>query len=148
MTPASQHPSRDELLAMAYVDDQLDPQAKAEFEARLSQEEPLRKEVTSLRRLDLIARTAAPPEHIDIAWKEVDESPSQSSLIGLGWIATVLGAIGLAAIGIQLITQARIPLWERASIICLVSGLTVLFLAIARRRWRTRHMDPYTSVKR
>jgi hypothetical protein len=148
MTPAAQHPSRDELLAMAYVDDQLDPEAKAEFEGRLSREEALREEVTALRRLDLIARTAAPPENIDIAWKEVDESPSQTSLIGLGWVATVLGAIGMAAIGIQLITQARIPLWERASIVFLVSGLTVLFLAIARRRWRTRHMDPYTSVKR
>ncbi|MFT4711477.1 MAG: hypothetical protein ACJAZ8_000897 [Planctomycetota bacterium] len=148
MTPAAQHPSRDELLAMAYVDDQLDPAAKAEFEGRLSREEALREEVTALRRLDLIARTAAPPENIDIAWKEVDESPSQTSLIGLGWVATVLGAIGMAAIGIQLITQARIPLWERASIVFLVSGLTVLFLAIARRRWRTRHMDPYTSVKR
>jgi hypothetical protein len=148
MTPAAQHPSRDELLAMAYVDDQLDPAAKAEFEGGLSREEALREEVTALRRLDLIARTAAPPENIDIAWKEVDESPSQTSLIGLGWVATVLGAIGMAAIGIQLITQARIPLWERASIVFLVSGLTVLFLAIARRRWRTRHMDPYTSVKR
>ena len=67
MTPAAQHPSRDELLAMAYVDDQLDPAAKAEFEGRLSREEALREEVTSLRRLDLIARTAAPPENIDIA---------------------------------------------------------------------------------
>lgn len=148
MTPAAQHPSRDELLAMAYVDDQLDPAARAEFEGRLGQEEALRKEVTSLRRLDLIARTAAPPENIDIAWKEVDESPSQTSIIGLGWIATILGSVGVAAIAIQLVTQARLPLWERVSIICLVSGLTLIFLAIARRRWRTRHLDPYTSVKR
>ena len=133
---------------MAYVDDQLDPEAKQEFERRLSQEEPLRREVTALQRLDLIARTAAPPEHIDIAWKEVDEDPAQSSFISLGWIATIVGAFGVAATCIQLVTQARIPLWERASIICLVSGLTVLFLTIARRRWRTRHADPYTSVKR
>ena len=148
MTPASNHPSRDELLAMAYVDDQLDPEGRADFERRLSREEPLRKEVTALQRLDLIARTAAPPENIEIAWKEVDESPSQTSLLSIGWIATVLGALGIAAICTQIIYQARLPLWERASIICLIGGLTILFLAVARRRWRTRHLDPYTSVKR
>jgi anti-sigma factor RsiW len=142
------HPSRDELLAMAYVDDQLDHDARREFELRLSKEEHLAAEVVALRRLDLIARTAAPPEPIDFAWKRVDESPSQVGAVGAGWIATCLGSLGLAGIAIQLILQAQIPLWERASIALFVGGLTLLFLSVAWRRWKVRNMDPYTSVKR
>ena len=38
MSAADRHPSRDELLAMAYVDDELDPAERARFEARLADE--------------------------------------------------------------------------------------------------------------
>jgi hypothetical protein len=105
-------------------------------------------EVTALRRLDLIARTAAPPEPIDFAWKRIDESPSQKGLVSIGWVATVIGSIGLAAILIQLIIQAQLPLWERVSAALLIGGLTLVFLSIARRRWLSYSSDPYTSIKR
>ena len=144
----SAHPSRDELLSMAYVDDQLDPQARNEFEKRLSHEQDLAAEVTALRRLEMIARTAAPPEAIDFAWKRIDERPTQKGINGIGWVATIVGFIGIAAIIIQLIAHAHLPLWERASVGLCIGGLTLIFISIARRRWRSRHSDPYTSVKR
>ncbi len=144
----SDHPSRDELLCMAYVDDELDAEARAAFEARLPAEPELAREVTSLRRLELFARTAAPPEPIDLEWQRLEAEPLQRSLVTFGWVATVAGALGLCAILIFALWSARIELWEKTCVSILITGLTLVFLAIARRRWRSRPYDPYTAVQR
>ncbi len=142
------HPSRDELLCMAYVDDELDAEARATFETRLASEPELAREVTSLRRLELFARTAAPPEPIELEWLRLEAEPLQRSLVTIGWVATVAGALGLCAVLLFALWSARIELWEKSCLSVLIAGLTIIFLTIVRRRWRSRPYDPYTAVQR
>ena len=142
------HPTRDELLCMAYVDDQLDAGARADFERRLADEPALAREVAALQRLELFARTAAPPEPVELAWRRLEAEPLQRTAVTLGWVATVAGALGLGAILVVLLWTARIPTWERVVLSLLVGGLTLVFLTVARRRWRSRPFDPYTAVRR
>ncbi|MDF1798027.1 MAG: hypothetical protein P1V81_02535 [Planctomycetota bacterium] len=142
------HPTRDELLCMAFVDDQLDDESRREFALRLAAEPELAREVTALQRLDLMARTAAPPEPIELAWQRIEAEPLQSAGVTLGWVATVAGAIGLLAIALVGFWDARIDLWQKLVVSLFLGGLTLVFLTVARRRWRSRPFDPYTAVKR
>lgn len=141
-------PTRDELLAMAFVDDQLEPEARAAFELRLAKELPLAQEVAALRRLDLFARSAARPEPIDLAWRAIDSAPAQRAVIGLGWVLAFAGSLGLFAIVLFELLHAHLPLWQKTSLLAVFSGLTLVFLAILKRRIQSRPFDPYTSVER
>jgi len=142
------HPTRDELLCMAYVDDQLDAEARSEFAQRLAVEPELAREVTSLKRLELMARTAAPPEPIELEWQRIEAEPLQSASVTLGWVATVAGAIGLLVMCVVGIWNAHMDSWEKVVLSLFLGGLTLVFLTVARRRWRSRPFDPYTAVKR
>ena len=142
------HPTRDELLCMAYVDDQLDAEARREFESRLALEPELAREVTGLRRLELFARTSAPPEPAELEWRRLESEPLQRSVVALGWVATVAGALGLCVALLMALWSAGMEPWQKLALSMLIGGLTLVFLAVARRRWRSRPYDPYTAVQR
>ena len=142
------HPTRDELLCMAYVDDELDVEARREFETRLAVEPDLAREVTGLRRLELFARTAAPPEPAELEWRRLEAEPLQRSIVTLGWVATVVGALGLCGVLVAVVWSARMEPWQKLALSLFLGGLTLIFLAVARRRWRSRPFDPYTAVQR
>lgn len=141
-------PTRDELLAMAFVDDQLAPEDRVVFEKRLGEELPLAREVAALRRLDLFAKSAARTEPVDLAWQEIDSAPSQRTVLGLGWILIFAGALGLLGIVLFGILDSEIPAWQKVSLLAVFGGLGLVFLAILKRRIQSRPFDPYTAVKR
>ena len=68
----SAEPTRDELLAMAFFDGELAPEARAEFEARLADDADLRRQVAELKELDVLARNAAPREPMDHEWAALE----------------------------------------------------------------------------
>lgn len=142
------HPSRDELLAMAFVDDQLDHEARAAFSQRMKDEPELAREVAALKRLDLFARHAAPPEPIDLAWETIDRSPSQRAALGLGWLLLFAGLLGILAVLVLDLVHSGLPWWQKASLAGVFGGLFLVFVAILRRRVQSRALDPYTAVKR
>lgn len=145
----SEHaPTRDQLLAMAYADGELADGARAEFEARLAQEPALRREVSALRDLEMLARQAAPREPADHEWEELAREPSQRATLGLGAGLVVVGGLALLMYGVWSLTRAALEPFVKWPLVALVLGLAFLFGAVLRARLRTLPHDPYRKVRR
>lgn len=146
MSERDPHP--DELLAMAWVDDELDVAARAAFEARLADEPALRREVAALRKLEVLARSAAPPEPADHEWEALRRDPLQRGTLGIGWLLAIFGGLGLSACALWLLLTSGLAAAPKACLVGLVVGLALLFLAVLRARLRLLPHDPYTEVRR
>ena len=141
-------PTRDELLAMAYVDGELEESAAREFEERLKTSSELTREIAELRRLAVLARQVAPPEPMDYEWEKLAKDPIQRSGLSLGWALLFVGVIGHmgwflwalfsgdADTGLKIVTGA------------LAAGALILFLIVLRQRLKTLPYDPYRDVQR
>lgn len=141
-------PSRDELLAMAYVDDELAPEARAEFEQRLAREPALRREVSALKDLELMAREAAPKELLDHEREALAREPLQRATLGLGATLLVVGVLALATYGMYLLLEAPLPPLLRWPLVAVLLGGAFLFGSVLRARLRTLPHDPYRNVRR
>jgi len=149
MTNKQREPSRDELLAMAYVDGELSDDAALEFERRLPVEPALVRDVAELKRLEVIARQVAPPEPIDHEWKRLEKEVLHSGGNILGFLLAALGTLGLTGwILLELFRDDELTLVPKLLIGMTVGGFALLFLVILRARLRTLPYDPYTEVKR
>lgn len=133
---------------MAYVDGELDPTARAEFEAQLAAREDLRREVVSLRRLGLLARSMAAPEPIDHEWKKLARDPLQQTATVAAFMAMAIGATGLAGWGAYEIWASQQPVPVKALLGALCGGALLLLLVTLRGRLRTLPFDPYTEIER
>jgi anti-sigma factor RsiW len=145
---SAHEPSRDELLAMAYVDGELTPAARAELDARLATSAELRREVSALKELELLARAAAPREPLDHEWAALAREPVQRATLGLGWTLLLLGIAGGLAGGAYALLTSAAPAWVKLVSIALSLGLALLLGATVRARLRTAHLDPYRKVQR
>ena len=141
-------PTRDELLAMAYVDGELSDEGRAEVERRMEGEPALRREVVALQELELLARAAAPREPADHEWAELARDPLQRGALGLAWTLVGVGALGLVAFGLWQLFRSEAPPVEKALIGALVLGLVLLLGATVRARLRTAPLDPYRKIQR
>lgn len=145
---SERQPTRDELLAMAYVDGELAAQARAEFEQRLAAEPALRREVSALRDLELLARQAAPKEPADHEWAALAREPSQRAALGLGAGLLIVGALALLMVGMWELVRAELAPLLKWPLAALVLGAAFLFGAVLRARLRTLPHDPYRKVQR
>jgi hypothetical protein len=149
MTDKQREPSRDELLAMAYVDGELADDAVLEFERRLPDEPALVREVAELKRLEVIARQTAPPEPIDHEWNRLEKEVLHSGGNFLGFLLAALGTLGLSGWAlIELFREDELGVFPKLLIAMTIGGFAILFLVILRARLRTLPYDPYTEVKR
>ena len=148
MSPKDRAPTRDELLAMAYVDGELEAGARREFEDRLGHENALLAEVAQLKELNLLARQLAPPEPMDHEWRRLDADwVHRGGRTGGLWLLGA-GAMGLAACVLVWLFTSPLHLAAKACAGAVVVGLLLLFLTTLRARLRTLPYDPYTKVKR
>ena len=141
-------PSRDELLAMAYVDGELAAPARTEFERRLALEPGLRREVSALCDLEVLARSAAPKELADHEWEALAREPAQRAALGLGALLAAGGALALLVYGLVLLLRAELPPLLRWPLLALLLGAAFLLGAVLRARLRTLPHDPYRHVRR
>jgi len=141
-------PSRDELLAMAYADGELDEGAARDLERRMADEPELVLEVAKHRRLEIIARRIVPPEPMDHEWERLRRGIVHGKGIPLGFALLLAGVLGLAGwIAFGLFTSDE-PLGLKLLVGAIGGGLTILFLVTLRGRLRMRAHDPYTEVQR
>jgi len=145
---SERQPTRDELLAMAYADGELAAPARDEFEQRLAREPALRREVSALRDLELLARQAAPKELADHEWEALAREPLQRATLGLGAGLLIAGLLALAAFGVYTLLVAELAPLVRWPLVALLLGGTLLFGAVLRGRLRTLPHDPYRKIQR
>lgn len=145
---SAREPTRDELLAMAYVDGELTPAGRAEFEGRMAASPALRREVGALKELELLARAAAPKEPMDHEWEALAKDPVQRGTLGLGWILLVIGFLGASTLGLWQLCVSDAPLALKLLCAALLLGGALLLGATLRARLRTLPLDPYRKVQR
>lgn len=148
MNERDREPTRDELLAMAYVDGELAQGARRAFEERLAREPALAREVTALERLHGLARHSVGPEPMDAEWGRLEREPLHKAGVGLGFALVFVGALGLA--GWLVLELVRSDLSLPIKLVCgaVIGGAALLVLATLRARLRTLPYDPYTDVRR
>jgi anti-sigma factor RsiW len=145
---SAREPTRDELLAMAYVDGELTPEGRAELESRLEASPELRREVSQLKELELFARAAAPKEPMDHEWEELARDPVQRGTLGLGWTLLGLGVLGGLGYGMFALLSSDAQPLLKLLVCALFFGLALLLGATVRARLRTLPLDPYRKVQR
>jgi anti-sigma factor RsiW len=145
---SAREPTRDELLAMAYVDGELTAEGRAELEQRLGASPELRAEVSALKELELLARAAAPREPIDHEWAALARDPVQCGTLGLGWMLVVVAVLGALGYGAYELLGSDAPPLVKGLAFALFFGLALLLGATMRARLRTLRLDPYRKVQR
>ena len=149
MSPPSEEPTKDQLLAMAYADGELSADESAAFQQRLASEPVLGREVASYQALALVARTQAPAEPADHEWARLELDPLQRSGLSAGWALFVVGIIGLAGYSVFAILQDdSITRTPKLLLIAGVTGTALLLLLTLRERLAVLPYDPYEKVER
>ncbi len=148
MSAPVREPSREELLAMAYADGELDQAARESFEIQLAEREDLRREVVQFQKLGILARSMAAPEPMDHEWRRLDRDPLQRTSTVLGFVALAVGAAGLAGWAGWMVWNSNLGATPKALLGMLCAGALILFLGTLRGRLRTLPFDPYTEIER
>lgn len=148
MSTEERPPGPDELLAMAYVDDELEPRARQAFEARLATEPALLREVAALRELELLARNAVPPEPMDFAMRRLERELVQRAGWRVGWTVLSIAVLGVVGLALWSVVRAELPLYARVLLLALLGSLLLLFGLTLRARLRTLPYDPYREIQR
>ncbi|MEE8468796.1 MAG: hypothetical protein V3T22_10085 [Planctomycetota bacterium] len=148
MKPPDHEPTRDELLAMAYADGELDADARREFETRQKSDRDLARQVVEYHSLALMAREMAVPEPADHEWRRLETDFLQQAGGGLGWLLAAVGATGLAGWCLWTLAQSDMQTLPKVLCLSLIGGGLLLLLTTIRARLRVLPYDPYTKVKR
>jgi len=141
-------PSREQLLAMAYADGELAPDARREFETLLETRQDLLREVAQVQRLHVLARQVAVPEPMDFEWGRLARDPMQRTAVRLGWLLLAAGTLGVAGWAGWILFASELGLVPKVFLGALLAGFVLLLLATLRGRLRTLRYDPYTEVQR
>jgi anti-sigma factor RsiW len=141
-------PTRDQLLAMAYADDELDQAGRREFESRLAERPDLAREVTQLQRLQILARQMAGPEPMDHEWGRLDDDALHRVGIQGGLMLLLLAAVGLIGWSVAAVAVSDLALWKKLICGSMLGGGLLMLLATIRARLRTLPYDPYTEIQR
>lgn len=145
---ARTEPTNDELLAMAYVDGELDTEQRTALEARLPREPELARRVAHYRELELLARRMAAPEPADHEWERLESGPLHSVGARLAWVLLTLGALGLVGYGIFGLVASPVAAFPKTCLLCLIGGIALLAALTIHARLRLLPFDPYRKVKR
>ncbi len=148
MRPPEPEPTRDEMLAMAYVDGELNAETRVELDRRMAAEPTLACLVAHYQELDLLAREMAPPEPADHEWARLELDLVQRTGVGLGWILFVLGCLGLAATSVWSVATSEMPIWSKTLTLAVIGGFGLLLSTTVRARLAVFHCDPYRKVQR
>lgn len=148
MKSSGREPTPDELLTMAYADGELDPAARAAFEARMRSDAALAREVAAQQRLHQLARHAAGPEPMDAEWERIARASGYRASLGIGVSLLTLGSLALAAWAAYALFTSSLEIVPKIALGILIAGLCMLTVRAWLARRRTRPYDPYTEVRR
>jgi len=144
----NREPTKEQLDAMAYADGELEGPARREFEDLMATRPDLGREVTRLKRLELLARQAAGPEPMDGEWVRLAGDSLHRGGLGVSLGLMCLGASGLSLWAAFELVRSDLPLLSKVFLGGLCGGALLLLCVTVRARLRTLPFDPYTEIKR
>ena len=148
MNAGEREPTREEILAMAYADGELAGAERREFEVLLAKRSDLAREVVRFRGLELLARSAAGPEPMDLEWGRLEAQPLHRAGRRLAWLLLAGGLAVLLGWCIWTLIAGDIALVPKLGLAALLAGAALLFALAVRARLRTQAYDPYAEIRR
>jgi anti-sigma factor RsiW len=131
---------------MRYLDGELAPEERREFEVRLEASTELQRELALYRTLheDLSGiriRGNGPNRSV---WTSVHRRLTRP----VGWILIVLGVLAWLSHAGYVFMTAPTPTWEKLATSAVVIGVLLLFASVIHERWQELATDPYRYVER
>jgi anti-sigma factor RsiW len=133
-------------MMMRYLDSELTPEERREFEVRLESSTELQRELALFRTLheDLSGiRIRGSGPHRSV-WTSVHRRLTRP----IGWILVVMGVLAWIAHAGYVFVTAPAPTWEKLATSAVVIGVLLLFASVIHERWRELATDPYRDVER
>ena len=139
----------DQQKLMAYVDDEMSPQERTEFEKRLADDPELAAESAGFQCLADITKSMTLAEPTDHEMRRFWENFYNRSEWQIGWLLLVAGLSVLAGFGVyELWFAAGIHWVVKAASFCALCGGGILFGNTLRLKMRTTRFDRYRGVMR
>ncbi|HPF13459.1 MAG TPA: hypothetical protein PLJ12_04265 [Planctomycetota bacterium] len=138
----------DAMLAMAYVDGELSPEARKAFEARLHEEPRLADHVAEMRSLALVARSLIPPEPEDREWRRLGRDSLQVAGLRLVWLLGGVALLGLVAAIASSLSAEGTHWGILLFVITGGLGFALLLGLTLRERLAVLPLDPYRKLQR
>ncbi|MEZ4655191.1 MAG: zf-HC2 domain-containing protein [Candidatus Eisenbacteria bacterium] len=139
-------------LISAYLDDELSPAERREFEDRLARGEISARELEEMRAMRNLTTAARPQEFPDETWDRYWDQTYNRLERGFGWILFSIGAIVLLSFGVYRFLLSLFAAdgawWIRLATGLVAAGLSLLFVSVLRERLFVWKHDPYREVKR
>ncbi len=134
---------------MAYIDDELSPNQRREFELRLQSDVELAREASEFKNLVDVSRSMALTEPTDVEVRRFWARFYNRSEWRLGWVLLILGTIAVVAELVYLLMSSDALSWtiKIGVLFALIGGGMLVFNA-ARLKMRTSHFDRYRGVMR
>lgn len=144
-SPLTQH----QMQLMAYIDDEMSAQERAEFEKQLALDANLAAEVADFRRLEDITKALQVAEPSDHEIRRFWETFYNRSEWRLGWVLLVAGLAVLSGWGLfELLGNPGLPAIAKVAIVAALFGSSILFWNVLRIKLRTHRLDRYRGVIR
>lgn len=145
--------NEDRDLLMRALDGELDAEERAAFDARLAQDEELRREwrrLSRVREATMGLKLRNPPEDVwDGYWTSVYSRVER----GVGWLLLSVGAIVVGSWAVwrwvgELLADSTLPLIVRYGVLAVFFGLVILLVSVVRHRVNVFRTDPYREIER
>lgn len=138
-------------LLAGYLDDELDPSERREFENELQRNPELRAELEQFRKLKKVTDSVRYADLPDAVWETYWSSLYHKLERGIGWILFSVSAVLLASYGIiqmlgTLYSDSRISWIVKIGVTGLLIGLIVLTISVIRERIFAYKNDRYREV--
>ncbi len=133
---------------MAYVDDEMSPEERTEFEKRLAAEPELAAESAGFQCLTDITKSMTLAEPTDHEMRRFWESFYNRSEWQIGWILLITGVVILGGYGVFELLRSGQPLLIKIAALAALAGGGILFWNTLRLKMRTSRFDRYRGVMR
>ena len=133
---------------MAYVDDEMSPQERVEFEKQLSESSELAAEIAEFQCLTDITRSMTLTEPTDHEMSRFWTSFYNRSEWQLGWTLLLSGLVVLVGFGLYELLRTDISWLFKVGAVCTLAGGGILFFNTLRLKMRTMRFDRYRGVIR
>ena len=133
---------------MAYLDGEMSPAQRRDFERLLEQHPEWRNEVAEMA--DVVKATQklklrTPDPHMwDNYWEEIDDRLQRKT----GWLIALIGALLLSVVGIWKVLVFSDNMYVRSGIVLIIIGTAILFAAVVRGRLLEYPRDRYRRIRK